>query len=47
MEKEIIAMLLAGGQGSQVVCIDTEAGKTCSSIWREIPYHRFSAYPIV
>ena len=35
MAKEMIAMLLAGGQGSRL-CVDREACKTGGSIWRKI-----------
>ena len=39
VKKEMIAMLLAGGQGQQAGRIDRESGKTSSSIWRQISNH--------
>lgn len=39
MAKELVAMLLAGGQGVQIICTDTEACKACSSVWGKVPYH--------
>lgn len=42
-KKEMIAMLLAGGQGSRLGGSYSKSCKTCRSIWRKIPYYRLSA----
>ena len=34
MKKEMIAMLLAGGQGSRLGSTDTKGCETCSRFWR-------------
>ena len=34
IKKEMIAMLLAGGQGSRLGSTDSKSGKTGSSFWR-------------
>ena len=36
MAKELVAMLLAGGQGSRLSCTDAETCKAGSSVWRQI-----------
>lgn len=41
MAKEMIAMLLAGGQGSRLYALTQKVA--CSSFWRKIPYYRLSA----
>ena len=40
IKKEMIAMLLAGGQGSRLGVLTAKSSKTCSCFWREISYHR-------
>ena len=35
IKKEMIAMLLAGGQGSRLGCIDSKSSKTSRSFWPE------------
>ena len=42
IKKEMIAMLLAGGQGSRLGVLTEKSSETCSCFWREISYHRFS-----
>lgn len=44
MAKEMIAMLLAGGQGSRLYALTQKLAKSSGSIRWEIPYHRFSAF---
>ena len=39
MEKEMIAMLLAGGQGSRLYALTGKAGKARRSLWGQISYH--------
>lgn len=36
MAKELVAMLLAGGQGSRLYALITETCKAGSSVWRQI-----------
>ena len=43
MAKEMVAMLLAGGQGSRLYALTQKPGKARSSFWRKVPDHRLSA----
>lgn len=36
MAKELVAMLLAGGQGSRLYALTQETCKAGSSVWRQI-----------
>ena len=40
-KQEVVAMLLAGGQGSRFRSTDKKTCQTSSSLWRKIPYYRF------
>ena len=42
IKKEMIAMLLAGGQGSRLGVLTEKVCQTGGSIWRKISYYRFS-----
>ena len=42
IKKEMIAMLLAGGQGSRLGVLTEKVAKPAVAFWREISYHRFS-----
>ena len=46
MAKEMIAMLLAGGQKIASVCIDPETCKACRSVWWKVPDYRFPAFQL-
>ena len=39
VKKEMIAMLLAGGQGSRLGVLTSKVGQTGSCIWRQVPNH--------
>ena len=39
IKKEMIAMLLAGGQGSRLGVLTSGGCEAGSGIWGEIPYH--------
>ena len=39
MKKEMIAMLLAGGQGSRLGVLTAKSSKTSSRFWWEISYY--------
>ena len=41
IKKEMIAMLLAGGQGSRLGVLTAESCQTGRVFRREVPYHRF------
>ena len=43
MKKEVVAMLLAGGQGSRLYVLTGKVAKPASTIWRKIPHYRFSS----
>ena len=43
IKKEMIAMLLAGGQGSRLGVLTAERSKTGSFVWWKVQNHRFSA----
>ena len=39
MKKEVVAMLLAGGQGSRLYALTSQVAKACRPIRREVPHH--------
>ena len=43
MAKEMIAMILAGGQGSRLYALTQKARQAGSSVWRKVSYHRLPA----
>ena len=45
MAKEMIAMLLAGGQGSRLYAL-TQTCKACRSVWWKVPDYRFPAFQL-
>ena len=43
MAKEMIAMILAGGQGSRLYALTQKLAKPAVAVRRKVSHHRFSA----